>query len=90
MGSTLHKERPNQKGGEVMAEDKQLAAMLKGSRGEVLRIMETQYKGEPKIDVRVWYRNHLEELKPGRQGISFTPDEFVKFIELIREVREGA
>lgn len=46
----------------------------KGSRGEVIRVEVTEYKGNHYLNLRVWYTDKDGELKPTQKGIAITPD----------------
>lgn len=46
----------------------------KGSRGEVIRIEVTEYKGNYFLNLRIWYTDKDGELKPTQKGIAVSPE----------------
>ncbi len=46
----------------------------KGSRGEVIRVEVTEYKGNHYLNLRVWYADKDGQLKPTQKGIAIPPD----------------
>jgi hypothetical protein len=50
-----------------------------------LRVMETMYEGARLIDVRRWYRDAEDVLRPTKRGISIRREEFPAFVELMQE-----
>lgn len=65
--------------------DEVIATYPRG-KGEVKAIA-TVYRGEDRVDIRYWYLDpKTQMLKPGRQGISLTFDEFELFNKLVKDI----
>jgi hypothetical protein len=55
----------------------------KGSRGEIIRVEVTEYKGSYYLNLRVWYTDKDGELKPTQKGIAISPDLYPELKEAI-------
>lgn len=55
--------------------------------GAVLVIKKTNYKGEDRIDFRVWL-NTARYKGPTRQGFSLTMDRMDKFMDIVKNMKK--
>ncbi|MBS3055381.1 MAG: hypothetical protein J4452_02740 [Candidatus Aenigmarchaeota archaeon] len=55
--------------------------------GAVLVIKKTNYKGEDRVDFRVWL-NTARYKGPTRQGFQLTMDKADKFIKIVEEMKK--
>jgi hypothetical protein len=55
-----------------MATDKNLLANIPNGNGEV-QIRISEYKGKTYVDIRKFYRDEYDEMKPTPKGISMSP-----------------
>lgn len=60
----------------------------KGSRGEVIRVEVTEYKGNHYLNLRVWYTDKEGELKPTQKGIAITPDLYEDLKDAVLEAED--
>ena len=55
---------------------------------EVLRLHVTEYKGKQFADIRVYYRDDSDELKPTRKGLTLSPGLWPEFIKAVEQLGE--
>ena len=68
-----------------MTEGRELAVMEKGRN--LLVVQETVYETIALVDVRIFYRDRDDVLKPTRKGISIRREEFGDFVDMLCEAR---
>lgn len=57
----------------------------KRSRGEVTRISISKFRGELRLDIRRWYRDHDGDLQPTKRGESFPVSDLKRLRRAIRK-----
>lgn len=65
-----------------------LGAVQKNSREEI-RFTAEAFKGHDIINIRVWYRNDVGEMRPGKQGLAFRLDLLPTVLEMLGKARKG-
>ncbi|MCB1158600.1 MAG: transcriptional coactivator p15/PC4 family protein [Leptospiraceae bacterium] len=45
-------------------------------KGEVIRVEVSEYRGKKLLNLRIWYYDENQELKPTKKGIAISPDLF--------------
>lgn len=65
-----------------------LGTVQKNAR-ETIRITAETFKGHDIISLRVWYRDELGEMRPGKQGIAFRVDLLPAIMEALGQARQG-
>lgn len=56
---------------------------MQRTKSSQVRIQESTFSGKRKIDIREYYQKEDGEYAPTKKGISFTPDAFEAFIDMI-------
>ena len=64
-------------------------AVMEKSSGQLIRVTETEYEGYDLVDVRVYFRDKQDTLRPTRKGISLRRETFGDFADMIAEAREA-
>lgn len=52
-----------------------LIATVPKRPGEEIRVAVEEYQGRMRVNIRTWWQNDFGEWRPGKQGISLTPDQ---------------
>ena len=52
-------------------------------KGEVIRVEVSEYKGKKFLNIRVWYTDANNELKPTQKGIAIPPELYAELKEAI-------
>ena len=55
---------------------------------EVLRLCVTEFKGKMYADIRCYYRDDNDELKPTRKGLTLSPSLWTEFVQGIEQLGE--
>ena len=55
-----------------MTGDKKIIAEWRRNDRETVRVSLGQFKDQPIVDVRVWWRNDAGELRPSRRGLTLS------------------
>ncbi|MGA0613419.1 transcriptional coactivator p15/PC4 family protein [Paracoccus sp. KR1-242] len=65
-----------------------LGTIAKNSREEI-RITAESFKGHDIINIRVWYRDDTDEMRPGKQGLAFRLDLLPAVLDTLGKARKG-
>jgi len=50
-----------------------------------IRVIETEYQGKRLIDIRKWYRDGADTLKPTKKGLSIRREEFGDLVQVLQD-----
>ena len=67
--------------------DKNLLANIPNGNGEV-QVRISEYKGKRYVDIRKFYRNEYDEMKPTPKGIAMSPALARKVIDALLKISE--
>lgn len=56
---------------------------------ETIRVHQTEYKGHDLVDIRVYYRDGNDDLKPTRKGITFKRELLDEILEALNQLKEN-
>ncbi len=68
-------------------EDKVLLDIEK-TRGEVIRVEVSEFKGKKLLNIRTWYTNDAGELAPTKKGVTLTYEQFQKLQTILPQIEE--
>lgn len=68
-------------------EDKVLLDIEK-TRGEVIRVEVSEFKGKKLLNIRTWYTNDAGELAPTKKGVTLSYEQFQKFQTILPQIEE--
>jgi hypothetical protein len=51
--------------------------------GEEIRITVEEFQGRMRVNIRTWWQNDFGEWRPGKQGISLTPDQMRALLQAL-------
>lgn len=54
-------------------------------RGEVLRVVVSEYKGKKNLNIRIWYTDKEGNLKPTQKGVTISPEDYEEFKQAIEQ-----
>jgi hypothetical protein len=57
-------------------------------RGEVLRLSVNEYKGKLLLNIRIWYTDENEELRPTKKGVTVNAKQFPDFKGAVIDAEE--
>lgn len=69
-----------------------MADIISGfDKNEKLKILASisDYRGKKRIDIRIWYKDDNDELKPSRQGISLPIERFGDLKKLMADLENA-
>jgi hypothetical protein len=69
-----------------MEEGVLLKAVELNARGDQVQIRRSQLNGTPRIDIRRWYLDDSEVMRPTRKGISLPQDKLATVVVALSEV----
>lgn len=55
------------------------------ARGEVLRVVVSEYKGKKNLNIRIWYTDKEGNLKPTQKGVTISPEDYEEFKQAIEQ-----
>ena len=56
--------------------------------GEDIRVETSEFRGKKYVSIRKWYQDASGEMKPGKQGINMTKEEWSDFKEKYEKIVE--
>ncbi len=69
-----------------MAEDAIIGEIKKNGGGDVIRVTKRNYKNHDFIDIRTYYRDDHDELKPTKKGVTIPVEKWPEFTDLIGKI----
>lgn len=61
---------------------------IERSASETIRICVEDYKGNKRLDIRIYYKDSEGELKPTRKGVPFRLEDIDSLVDYISEAKK--
>lgn len=59
------------------------------NNGDIVRIEFSEFKGQTRFNIRVWYQDEEGQYRPTKKGVSFLPEEMDTLVDAVTQAREA-